>query len=292
MFDANEYELLDFGAGRKLERFGSLILDRPSAAAVGFSQAQPQLWSGAGARFELDEKRSSKTISERGHWIESSSPPVNWNIHYGGLQFELKRTPFGHVGVFPEQAANWDWIAEQLRNAPDHETCRVLNLFAYTGGSTLAAAAAGAKVTHVDAARNIVTWARHNANLSGLSTDPIRWIVDDALKFARREVKRGQRYDAVILDPPNYGHGSGGERWKLDEHLADLLATCHELTIDSPRRIVLLTCHATNYGPQRLAELLTKAGFAHTSTAVDAGDLFLTTADGRRLHSGTFARVR
>jgi 23S rRNA (cytosine1962-C5)-methyltransferase len=218
--------------------------------------------------------------------------PAPWTISHHEIHFELEIKPFGHVGVFPEQAANWDWIAQQTaRNTPTLEQrLRILNLFAYTGGSTLAAAAAGAEVTHVDAARNIVAWARRNAELSGLSAAPIRWIVDDALKFVRRELKRGKRYDAVILDPPSYGHGSAGESWKLDDHLAELLTVCRELATPQPR-FVLLTCHAPNYHPQRLAECLITAGFAERPEQIQAGDLSLCAADGRSLHAGVFARA-
>ncbi|HEY2826988.1 MAG TPA: class I SAM-dependent methyltransferase, partial [Pirellulales bacterium] len=161
---------------------------------------------------------------------------------------------------------------------------------AYTGGSTLAVAAAGAEVTHVDSARNIVAWARRNAELSGLSAAPIRWIVDDALKFTRRELKRGRKYDAVILDPPAYGHGSAGETWKLDEHLPELLSVCRELTDPQPR-FVLLTCHAPNYDPPRLAECLAAAGFVQPIQQIETSNLSLNTSDGRQLHAGMFARM-
>jgi 23S rRNA (cytosine1962-C5)-methyltransferase len=218
--------------------------------------------------------------------------PPTWTVSYEKIQFELKLTNFGHVGLFPEQADNWDWINTQIENARQVESdkpLRVLNLFAYTGGSTLAAGASGAEVTHVDAARTVVGWARRNAELSGLSAAPIRWIVDDAMKFARRELKRGQRYDAIILDPPSYGHGAGGESWKLDEDLAKLLSVCRELTVRP--QFVLLSCHAPDYKPPRLAECLLTAGFGQKIDQIEAGDLFCSTTDGRRLHAGAFARA-
>jgi 23S rRNA (cytosine1962-C5)-methyltransferase len=165
----------------------------------------------------------------------------------------------------------------------------VLNLFAYTGGSTLAAAAAGAMVTHVDAAQNIVGWARRNAELSGLSNAPVRWIVDDALKFAQRELRRKQHYDGLILDPPSYGHGPTGEVWKLDERLPELLAVCRELLGSQPR-FALLTCHSPDYDPVRLGACFVAAGFVRTAAEVDAGELWLSTIDGRKLHAGCFAR--
>jgi 23S rRNA (cytosine1962-C5)-methyltransferase len=279
----NDYELLDFGAGRKLERFGDYILDRPSPAAAGQAQARPDLWSEAHARFELDAELRSGP--RRGHWTGASLAP--WTIHCAGLQFELKLTDFGHVGLFPEQMTCWDWIREQIDPA---RPLRVLNLFAYTGGSTLAAAAAGAAVTHVDAAKNIVDWARRNAELSSLHDAPIRWIAEDAPKFARREVRRGNSYDAVILDPPAYGHGPAGETWKLDENLPELLSLCREFAQPS-LSFLLLTCHAPEYDPPRLAECLVRAGFARRIADIEAGELSLSTSDGRRLPSGTFARL-
>ncbi|HEY2759098.1 MAG TPA: class I SAM-dependent methyltransferase, partial [Pirellulales bacterium] len=265
MFISQQYELLDFGDGRKLERFGDRILDRPSPAADTEQRQQKQtVWSTASAVFERSSgsKEFAAPNSIRGQWRTRHNLPA-WTISpilsNDKIQFELKLTDFGHVGIFPEQALHWDWIAQQIRassgahgdsieNDPP-ERFRVLNLFAYTGGSTLAAAAAGAAVTHVDAAKNIVAWARRNAELSALSAAPIRWIAEDAMKFVRREIKRGQQYDAIILDPPTYGHGAGGEVWKLDSHLPELLAMCKELIGPSPN-FVILTCHSAPYDPR------------------------------------------
>ncbi|HZZ26726.1 MAG TPA: class I SAM-dependent methyltransferase [Pirellulales bacterium] len=289
MFTAHEYELLDFGHGRKLERFGTVVLDRPCPVADGVKFARPELWNEAGARFEISCGKSSRAErfkSERGRWIISSEMAATWMIRHHKIRLELKLTPFGHVGVFPEQAENWDWIGAQTSGM----RLRVLNLFAYTGGSTLSAAAQGAEVTHVDAARNVVTWARRNATLSGLSPAPIRWIADDAFKFARRELKRGQQYDAVILDPPSYGHGSRGEPWKLDNHLPEILSMCRELTGSQPR-FLLLTCHAPSYHSRRLAECLITAGFAQRVGQVEMGKLSLCAVGGRRLNAGVFARM-
>jgi 23S rRNA (cytosine1962-C5)-methyltransferase len=283
VFSSTEYELLDYGLGRKLERFGPIVLDRP--AAVDGTPVLRQLWSNAHARFELHKARA--VGSARGQWKILKEVPDAWTIGHGAMRLELKLTAFGHVGIFPEQAANWHWIAEAAgRNAG----LRILNLFAYTGGSTLAAAAAGAAVTHVDSARNIVAWARRNATLSGLAAAPIRWIADDALAFIRREVKRRRQYDGVILDPPSYGHGARGQTWKLDTHLPQLLRLCREL-IEGVPRLVLLTCHAPDFDARRLADCLVAAGLATSRRAVEAGILWLTTADGRRLDSGTFARM-
>ena len=281
MFDATQYQLLDFGDGRRLERFGSLVLDRPCPAAESMRPADPRAWSSAAARFE-------RVDAEQGRWILHGNPLRQWTIDHGRTHLELKRTDFGHVGVFPEQAPNWDWIAEQVRRVPPNAAgaMKVLNLFAYTGGSTLAAAAAGAAVTHVDAAKNIVAWARRNAELSGLVEAPIRWIGEDAVKFADREVRRGNRYDAVVLDPPSYGHGPHGEVWRLAEDLPRLLGLCAQLTAPRPR-FVLLTCHTPGFSPAQLRELLVAA---FGSADVDAATLELLAATGQSLSSGVAAR--
>ena len=246
MFTSDEYQLLDFGAGRKLERFGPYVLDRPSPAAANAERMRPELWPQAAARY--------KRTAEAGGWVREGEIAEPWTIAAGPLRFELKLTEAGHLGVFVEQAANWAWIAEQVRAAERPFT--VLNLFAYTGGSTLAAAAAGASVVHVDAAANVVAWARRDAAASGLAERPIRWIAEDALRFARRELKRGRQYDAVILDPPAYGHGPRGEPWKLEEHLPELLDLCFALT-SARRAFVLLTCHSGEFAaPRVLADSL------------------------------------
>ena len=189
------------------------------------------------------------------------------------------------MGLFPEQADNWAWIDERVRKAG--RPLKVLNLFAYTGGSTLAAAAAGAETVHVDAAKNIVAWARRNAELSDLPAAPIRWIVEDARKFVKRELRRGNRYDAVILDPPSYGHGPRGEVWRLPKHLPRLLSLCGQLTAGRPE-FMLLTCHTPGYEPSTLARMLFEALAGEGIVA--AGPLLLRSADGRELPSGTVAQ--
>lgn len=248
-FATEDYELVDFGGGRKLERFGSYLLDRPAPAADGLSRRQVSLWRKADARYERHPGQS-------GRWLFYTRPISDpWTIAWGPLRLELKLTEFGHLGLFPEQVENWGWVARQVRAAG--RPIKVLNLFAYTGASTLAAAAAGAAVTHVDAAANVVAWARRNAELSGLADAPVRWIADDALKFARRELKRGVTYDGMILDPPSYGHGPKGESWKLTEHLAELWNVCLELTRGQPS-FLLASCHSEPWTTgDALAEFLT-----------------------------------
>ncbi len=239
-----DYQLLDFGAGRRLERFGDIVLDRPCPAADRSEPTDPDAWKRADARFEGREQ-------QQGRWSNRRPLPERWTVTCGGLHFELKRTDFGHLGLFPEQEANWDWIADRVRSTTGQ--LKVLNLFAYTGGSTMAAAAAGAEVVHVDAAKNTVAWARHNAELSGLAAASVRWIVEDAVKFVRREVKRGNRYDAVVLDPPSYGRGPRGEVWRLSKCLPRLLALCAELTAPAAA-FVLLTCHTPGYDAPALSQ--------------------------------------
>jgi 23S rRNA (cytosine1962-C5)-methyltransferase len=287
------YELLDFGDGRKLERFGGIVLDRSCAPAEGAAKAKPADWRRATARYD-------RTGVDEGMWVPANALPPSWQVTFGienedvprvEFTFQLQASPFGHVGVFPEQRACWEWIALQIAKpqAVGDRPLRVLNLFAYTGGSTLAAAAAGAEVVHVDAARNIVERARLNAEVSGLAGRPIRWIVEDAMKFCRRELKRGKRYDAVILDPPSYGHGPKGEPWKIGEHLLPLVTMCGELTAGS-RAFVLATCHTPGIGPAELAAYLAEGLFGHCGQPPAAGELFLETCDGRRLPSGVYAR--
>jgi 23S rRNA (cytosine1962-C5)-methyltransferase len=279
MFSADQYELLDFGNGRKLERFGDCLLDRPAPAVEAVPVANPTLWEAAHATF----RRSAK---QDGKW-SSCSLPAEWTITHGSVVVQLKRTEFGHVGLFPEQAANWDWVAKRVAAAP--KPVKVLNLFAYTGGATLAAAAAGAQVVHVDSAQNVVAWARRNAELSGLSDSPIRWITEDATRFAKREVQRGNKYNAVILDPPSYGHGPKGEVWKLERHLLPLLQMCRELT-EGQRVFILVTCHTPNFGPAELQAYLADAVFGSCQAGAHAKQLSIRGADGRELPSGTVAR--
>jgi 23S rRNA (cytosine1962-C5)-methyltransferase len=274
-----DYQLLDVGDGRRLERFGEVVLDRPCPAAEQVVRASPDDWGKADARFEGRDEQTGK-------WIDRRPLPERWTISQGPLCFELKRTDFGHLGFFPEQAENWDWI-HHSSFIIHHSSLKVLNLFAYTGGSTLAAAATGAEVVHVDAAKNIVAWARRNAELSGMADAPIRWIAEDAMKFVKRELKRGSRYDAVILDPPSYGHGPRGEVWRLAKHLPRLLALCAELTAGRPQ-FMLLTCHTPGYDSAALRAMAIDAFGDEADIA--AKPLALRTADGRELPSGVVVR--
>jgi 23S rRNA (cytosine1962-C5)-methyltransferase len=292
MFASNEYQLLDFGCGRKLERFGPFVLDRPCPAAKP-PPARPRLWKKADSRFE-------RTGSGRGAWQPNDVLPKSWMVRYGELRFELKPAPFGHVGLFPEQAENWDWIADQLRqvhafaagnlHGESGRRCKVLNLFAYTGGSTLAAAAAGAEVVHVDAARNTVAWARRNAEHSGLAHAPIRWIAEDAAKFVSRELRRGASYDAVILDPPSYGHDPRGKAWRIERDLPPLLHACLRLTEVKPK-LLLFSCHSEEWTGKRLRKTLREQGINETAMAFSSANLDLARQDGEKISCGLAIRA-
>jgi 23S rRNA (cytosine1962-C5)-methyltransferase len=280
VFSGDSYQLLDFGEGRKLEQFGPLCLDRPCPGSEDAPRSDLELSQAADARF-------AGASANAGRWDLARDVPQRWTIRHEAMVFELKLAESGHVGLFPEQADNWDWLAGQVRSAG--KPIRVLNLFAYTGGSTLTCAAAGAEVTHVDAARNVVVWARRNAELSGLADAPIRWIGEDALKFARREVKRGSRYDAVILDPPSYGHGPRGEVWRLSRHLPRLLSLCAELTAGQCR-FILLTCHTPGCDAMRLEAMIGDAFVEQPEGAFSSQLMTLRTPTGRILPSGVAVR--
>jgi 23S rRNA (cytosine1962-C5)-methyltransferase len=266
----DSYELLDLGSGGRLERFGSRVLARPYPAATG-DRAGPALWNQATLTFEPGAG-----------WAGETDP---WNVDVAGVQVELRPTPTGQVGLFPEQGPSWDWLRGRV--APGME---VLNLFAFTGVATLVAARGGASVVHVDGSRPTVAWARRNAELSGLADQPIRWIVDDVAAFVARELRRGRRYDGVVLDPPSYGHGSGGRAWRLEDDLTPLLDDCADLLGDQDG-FVLLTAHTPGFGPDRLAEELA-AAIGATGAAVERGLLRLVARTGATLELGAFARWR
>lgn len=219
------YRLLDASGGEKLERWGKTTLIRPDPQIIWNTEKDEKLWNSADARY----LRSS---AGGGSWEMRKAVPKSWEIEYGDLRFKIGPTGFKHTGLFPEQAVNWDYMSEKIKNAGREVS--VLNLFAYTGGATLACAAAGAKVCHVDAAKGMVDWARENAALSGLADRPIRWIVDDCVKFLKREIRRGKKYDGIIMDPPSYGRGPGGEVWKLEDNIYELLEICVEALSDKP----------------------------------------------------------
>jgi 23S rRNA (cytosine1962-C5)-methyltransferase len=287
--DHDPYELLDFGDGRKLERFAGVVLNRPCPTAEGVAKTRPELWVDVAGRFRGPRMGDGSWSPSPKTWV-----PTEWSYVHGDVapfRLQLEALPSGQLGVFPEQRENWDWIARQVAKAQAvlGRAPRVLNLFAYTGGSTLAAAAAGAEVVHIDAAQNLVDRARQNAEISGLADRPIRWIAEDAMKFCQREIKRGKQYDGIILDPPTFGHGPKGELWQIESGLLPLLEICGQLTAKS-RTFLLLTCHSPGIGPAELAAYLSEGIFGHCGQPPKSGDLYLETANGRRLPSGTYAR--
>ena len=221
----HEYELIDTSSGERLERWWDILLIRPDPQILWHTERKDPRWREAHARYQRSQ-------SGGGAWqVRRKTPPV-WSIRYGELTFRVKPMGFKHTGVFPEQAVNWELAGELIRGAG--RPVRVLNLFGYTGAATLACAAAGASVCHVDASRGMVSWARENAQASGLEDRPIRWLVDDCMKFVQREQRRGHRYDGIIMDPPSYGRGPGGEVWKLEEQIYSLVEQCVPILSEKP----------------------------------------------------------
>ena len=263
-----DYEVLDADGGEKLERWGTYLLIRPDPQVIWQTGRKDLRWKHANAHYT----RSSKG---GGSW-DFRDLPETWDIQYpaqdGSLMFRLKPFSFKHTGLFPEQAANWDWFGKLIREAG--RPVRVLNLFAYTGGATLAALAAGASVTHVDASKGMVGWARENAAISGLSERPARWLVDDCTKFAQREIRRGSRYEAIILDPPSYGRGPKGEIWKLEETIYPLLLLLAELLAEKPL-FFLLNSYTTGLQPGVLTYMLKEALRKKNPRSVEAGEIGL-----------------
>ena len=276
------YTLLDSGSGCKLERFGRYTLSRPCSQALWRQQLPETTWGGADASFDRAEGQ---------RWQHRDRLPDQWAIDVDGIRFRLSGTDFGHLGIFPEQRASWQWLRQTLRAAA-HERSRklaVLNLFSYSGGSTLAAAREGAEVCHLDASAGMVQWARENATLNDLQAAPIRWIVDDAHKFLGREIKRGRRYDAVILDPPSFGRGAQGEVYKIERDLPRTLELCASLLSDDPV-LMLLSAHTPGVTPIVLQHMLQDA-LGKRAGALSSGEMLLTgAADVRPVPCGCFAR--
>ena len=236
-----DYELIDSGDYEKLERFGKYIIRRPEPQAVWRKSLPEKEWEDAAdATFKKEKGKASQDGNDKGVWVQKNGMPDQWFINYQykemKLRFRLGLTSFKHVGVFPEQSENWDFIYDTVRSLNISEP-KVLNLFAYTGGASIAAKSAGADVTHVDSVKQVITWSRENMDASDLHD--IRWIVEDALKFCRREVKRGKKYNGIILDPPAYGRGPDGEKWILEENIAEIMSLCSQLLEDSNSFLIL-----------------------------------------------------
>ncbi len=240
-----DYECIDTANGEKLERWGDVVLCRPDPQVIWDTKASPELWKTADAHYH----RSS---SGGGKWEYRKQIPEQWVVRYKNLAFNIKPMGFKHTGLFPEQAVNWDYMMDKIST---RKGAKVLNLFAYTGGATVACAKAGAAVTHVDASKGMVQWAKENAKLSGLQDAPIRYLVDDCMKFVEREIRRGNKYDAILMDPPSYGRGPGGEVWKIEDSICQFVRRCTLLLSDAPL-FFIINSYTTGLAPTVLINLM------------------------------------
>ena len=259
-----EYEIIDCSKGEKLERWGDYILLRPDPQVLWDLPRKNPAWKKLNGHYHRSNKGG-------GEW-EFFDLPKQWSINYKDLTFHLKPFTFKHTGLFPEQAVNWDWFSEKIRNA--NREIKVLNLFAYTGGATLAAAKAGAKVTHVDASKGMVTWGKENAVASGLEDAPIRWLVDDCVKFVEREIRRGNHYDGIIMDPPSYGRGPKGEIWKLEEKIHPFIALASQLLSDDPL-FFFVNSYTTGLAPAVLTYMISTEVCTKFGGCVEAQEIGL-----------------
>ncbi len=268
------YELIDSGEGRRLEKWGQYILDRPDPEVLWKKALPETYWQKADAVF-------------KNGWINKNHVPGMWQLEHNDIKFWAKLAPFKHTGIFPEQAGQWDFVGKTISDMG--RQVNLLNLFAYTGIASLFAAKAGAKVTHVDASRPAITWANENRDLNGMQNSPIRWIVDDALKFTAREIKRGIKYDAIIMDPPVYGHAPNGEPWDFNKDFPKLLQNCRQILSDKPL-FVIVNAYAVSTSSITLANTLRDA-FSNLPGKVENGELTLTEKSGGRvLSTGIFAK--
>lgn len=287
-----DYEVIDTSAGEKLERWGKYILLRPDPQVIWNTPKTNPNWKKINAHYHRSQKGG-------GEW-EFFDLPEQWAIHYNDLTFHLKPFSFKHTGLFPEQAANWDWFSALIREevsrrkkqsgSNNYEPVKVLNLFAYTGGATCAAAKAGANVTHVDASKGMVTWAKENATASGLSDAPIRWLVDDCVKFVEREIRRGNHYDAIIMDPPSYGRGPKGEIWKIEEKIHSFIALCQQILTEKPL-FFLVNSYTTGLAPAVLTYMISTEIVSKHGGHVEAQEIGLpVTQTGLILPCGAAGR--
>ena len=274
-----DYEVLDCGDGEKLERWGKYVLCRPDPQVV-WPQADPDAWSATQARYLRSDRGG-------GNWQFMEKLPERWQLSYRGLRFLVHPTGFKHTGLFPEQAANWDWMRNLI--AKSGRNIRVLNLFAYTGGATIACAAQGAHVTHVDAAKGMVQWAKENRALNNIPETSCRYIVEDALSFVRRELRRGNHYDGILMDPPSYGRGPNGEVWKLENELFSLVDTCAQALSDQPL-FFLVNGYTTGFQPSVLENIINRTVTKRCGGKAFADELVLPIRSGGVLPCGTSGR--
>lgn len=277
--DWKDYEVLDSGDGEKLERWNDIVLRRPDPQAI-WPKQRPEIWRRADAHY-------SRSAKGGGEWTFFKELPERWTVRYRDLQFYVRPTGFKHTGLFPEQAVNWDWMAGLIRAAG--RPVRVLNLFGYTGGATLACASAGAKVTHVDAAKGMVQWAGENRRLAGIDETRVRWIVDDALKFVAREARRGNVYEGILMDPPSYGRGPGGEVWKLENELYGLVEAC-ERVLAKDALFMLINSYTTGLQPAVLNNMLSMTVGKSRAGRVTADEIVLPVTAGGVLPCGASGR--
>lgn len=285
--DFPDYELLDTGQGERLERWGTVVVRRPDPQIIWPRSAGAEVWAKATAIFQPVAK------GERGGWKFFKPLPAPWMVEFSGMKFLLKASPFKHTGLFAEQAANWAWMVENLKfnrstGSRQNTKCRILNLFAYTGGATMVLTGAGHFVTHVDASKPALAWAKENQRLNGFSETSVRWILDDCLKFVKREVRRGAKYDGILMDPPAFGHGPTGRVWKFNADLPGLLADCARL-LSPNARFLLVNGYATNSSALALGNLMENA-VAGQAGKVEAGELCLRETSGRLISTGIFSR--
>lgn len=278
--DWKDYEVIDSSQGEKLERWGKYLLVRPDPQVIWNTKKADAGWKNRNAHYHRSKKGG-------GEW-EFFNLPKQWQIGYKGLTFNLQPFNFKHTGLFPEQAVNWDWFGEKIKNAG--RPIKVLNLFAYTGGATLAAAKAGASVTHIEASKGMVTWAKENAASSGLSDAPIRWIVDDCVKFVEREIRRGNKYDGIIMDPPSYGRGPKGEIWKIEDNIYPFIQLCRQLLSENPL-FFLINSYTTGLQPAVLSYMIGSEIVSHFGGKVESEEIGLpVTSNGLVLPCGASGR--
>ncbi len=277
-----DYEVLDTGEGEKLERWGDVILRRPDPQTI-WPRADEALWARADAVYHRSEKGG-------GAWEFRRKLPERWTVAYEGLRFYVRPTGFKHTGLFPEQGANWMWMRDRIRES-GRKNPRVLNLFGYTGAATLACAAAGAHVTHVDAAKGMVGWAKENRELSGIPETSCRWIVEDVIRFVQREIRRGNRYDGILMDPPSYGRGPSGEVWKLENELYRLIETSAQALSEEPV-FFLVNSYTTGFQASVLSNMLEKCVSSRYGGVIDSQELCLPVTSGGVLPCGASGRWR
>lgn len=285
MWIANEwkdYEVIDCSKGEKLERWGDYILVRPDPQVIWDTKKTENGWKRMNGHYHRSNKGG-------GEW-EFFNLPKQWTINYKSLTFNLKPFSFKHTGLFPEQATNWDWFSNIIKTESKKRPVKVLNLFAYTGGATLAAAAAGASVTHVDASKGMVNWAKENAVSSGLSEAPIRWLVDDCVKFVEREIRRGNKYDAIIMDPPSYGRGPKGEIWKIEDSIHSFIKLCTQI-LSKDAIFFLINSYTTGLAPSVLTYMIETEVRKNFGGHVESGEIGLpVSSNGLVLPCGSSGR--